>query len=75
MKLTGEAILPIDVAPTLSPFSLAFWLSEDDIRSEDDARLAYQVSECMSKVLLSQGFTEGESMDVQDYTGRLWLNL
>ncbi len=64
----GEPIDPIPAAPTVSPFDLAFYLSEDDRLSPEDRNLGFVMSDCVSQIL-SHGLNNGDQVIVQDNKG------
>ena len=69
IALDGEGIPAIEAAPTVVPFDIAFYLSDDDVLSDDDTDLMYSVSWGASEVLKG-GLEGGETLVVQDLNGR-----
>ena len=69
VTLDGESILAIGAAPTVAPFDIVFYMSDDDRLSGDDADLKYSLGWGASEVLKS-GLEAGKPLVIQDLKGQ-----
>jgi len=72
IAVDGEDIPAMEAAPTVAPFDIAFYLSDDDMLSDDDIDLGYSLSWGASEVLKS-GLEGGKTHIVQDLKGNFLL--
>ena len=69
VTLDGEGIPAIEAAPTVAPFDIAFYMSDNDRLSGDDTDLKYSLSWSTSEVLKS-GLEAGKPLVMQDLKGQ-----
>ena len=70
VTLDGEGIPAIAAAPTVAPFDIAFYMSDNDRLSGDDIDLQYSLSWSAS-VVLKSGLQAGKPLIMQDLKGML----
>ena len=68
--LVGEAIPPMVGTPPVSPFTVAFFASDDAELSWDDVRLDYSLTESTAGVL-QKGVTSDSPVTLKDVTSGL----
>jgi len=68
--LTGDAIPPVVGIPPVSPFTVAFFASDDAELSWDDVRLDYSLTESTAG-MLQKGITSDSPVTLKDVTSGL----